>query len=98
MTFGLNYNLLTISQNSNYPDGVRTMGGYSTGIIANELYVFHIPNSIKSEDAASMLCAGLTMFSPLIHNGAGPGKKVGIVGIGGLVRSYISKTYAVQNN
>ena len=61
------------------------MGGYATGIIANELFVFPIPDEISSENAASMLCAGLAMFSPLIHNGAGPGKKVGIVGIGGLV-------------
>ena len=72
-------------QNARYPDGVRTQGGYATGIIANSLFVYPIPDAIASEDAASMLCAGLTMYSPLIHNGAGPGKKVGIVGIGGLV-------------
>lgn len=72
-------------QNSKHPDGVRTHGGYSTGIIAHEQFVFPIPNEISSADAASMMCAGLTVFSPLVRNGAGPGKKVGIIGIGGLV-------------
>ncbi|THH08167.1 hypothetical protein EW145_g2876 [Phellinidium pouzarii] len=67
-----------------YPDGVPTMGGYATGIIAHEQFVFPIPDELSSEDAASMLCGGLTVFSPLIHNGVGPGKKVGIVSIGGL--------------
>ncbi|KAI5118606.1 hypothetical protein M0805_004181 [Coniferiporia weirii] len=70
--------------NSKHPDGVRTMGGYSTGIIANELYVFPIPDAISSADACTMLCAGLSAYSPLVRNGAGPGKKVGIIGIGGL--------------
>jgi len=70
--------------NSKYPDGVRTMGGYSNGIIAHEQFVFPIPDAMESKHACSMLCAGLTVFSPLVRNGAGPGKKVGIVGIGGL--------------
>ena len=68
-----------------HPDGVRTQGGYSTGVIANEQFVFPIPDGVRSEDACSMLCGGLTVFSPLIRNGAGPGTKVGIIGIGGLV-------------
>ncbi|KAH8113050.1 GroES-like protein [Phellopilus nigrolimitatus] len=67
-----------------YPDGTRTMGGYANGIIAHEQFVFPIPDGISSADAASMLCGGLTVFSPLIRNGVGPGKKVGIIGIGGL--------------
>lgn len=46
--------------------------------------VFPIPDSIPSSDAAPMLCAGITVYSPLKRFGAGPGKKVGIVGIGGL--------------
>ncbi|KAI5120879.1 hypothetical protein M0805_002979 [Coniferiporia weirii] len=70
--------------NSKYPDGVRTMGGYSTGIIANEQFVFPLPDEVSNVDACSMLCGGLTVFSPLVRNGAGPGKKVGVVGIGGL--------------
>ncbi|TFY76689.1 hypothetical protein EWM64_g7324 [Hericium alpestre] len=70
--------------NNQYPDGVRTMGGYSTGMIANEQYVFPIPEALSSAEACSMMCGGLTVYSPLRRNGAGPGKKVGIVGIGGL--------------
>lgn len=54
-------------------------------IIANERYVFPIPDAIESKYAASMLCAGLTVYSPLKRHGAGPGKNIGIVGIGGLV-------------
>lgn len=68
-----------------HPDGVRTQGGYSTGIIVNELFCFPIPDGVTSADACSMLCGGLTVFSPLVRNGAGPGVKVGVIGIGGLV-------------
>lgn len=68
-----------------YPDGVRTMGGYSTGIIADNRYVFPIPDGVTSADACTMLCGGLTVYSPLVRNGAGPGKKVGVIGVGGLV-------------
>ncbi|KAL5533502.1 ADH6_3 [Sanghuangporus sanghuang] len=67
-----------------YPDGVRTFGGYSTGIIADYRYVFPIPDGLGSADTCSMLCGGLTVYSPLVRNGAGPGKKVGVIGIGGL--------------
>lgn len=68
-----------------YVDGVRTMGGYSTGIIADQRYVFPIPEGVTNADACSMLCGGLTVYSPLVRNGAGPGKKVGVIGVGGLV-------------
>ncbi|WWC88653.1 uncharacterized protein L201_003566 [Kwoniella dendrophila CBS 6074] len=70
--------------NAKFPDEVEAQGGYSTAIRTNQRFVFSIPEAIKSEDAAPMLCAGLTVFSPLIRNGTGPGKTIGIVGIGGL--------------
>ncbi|QRV87709.1 alcohol dehydrogenase [Ceratobasidium sp. AG-Ba] len=70
--------------NSLYPDGTMSQGGYGTAIRANHQFVFPIPEGLKSEHAASMMCAGLTMYSPLVQNGAGPGKKVGIIGLGGL--------------
>ncbi|PWN51013.1 GroES-like protein [Violaceomyces palustris] len=70
--------------NAVYADGSQAQGGYSTRIRAHEQFVFALPESIGSAEAAPMLCGGLTVFSPLIRNGAGPGKKVGIVGIGGL--------------
>ncbi|CBQ72088.1 related to alcohol dehydrogenase (C-terminal fragment), partial [Sporisorium reilianum SRZ2] len=64
--------------------GTKAMGGYSTHIRTQQEFVFPIPDKIKSEHAAPMLCGRLTLFSPLIRNGAGLGKRVGIVGIGGL--------------
>ncbi|PCH43599.1 GroES-like protein [Wolfiporia cocos MD-104 SS10] len=70
--------------NSVYPDGVVSQGGYATAIRANQQFVFPIPDEIESRHAASMMCAGLTVYSPLRTYGAGPGKKVGVIGIGGL--------------
>jgi alcohol dehydrogenase (NADP+) len=67
-----------------YPDGTISQGGYSSHIRANDYFVFKIPDNIESSIAAPMLCAGLTVYSPLVRLGAGPGKKVGIIGIGGL--------------
>jgi len=69
---------------SYYRDGVRAMGGYSTGIRANQQFVFPIPDEIDSAEASSMLCAGLTVFQPLQRYGVKPGSKVGVIGIGGL--------------
>ncbi|KAI0768847.1 GroES-like protein [Trametes elegans] len=70
--------------NAEYEDGVVAQGGYATAIRAQERFVFPIPDEIESRHAASMMCAGLTVYSPLKTHGAGPGKKVGIMGIGGL--------------
>ncbi|WVF70690.1 hypothetical protein IAT40_005483 [Kwoniella sp. CBS 6097] len=70
--------------NTHWYDGKEHQGGYSTHVRAQERFVFPIPEALESTDAASMLCGGLTVFSPLVRNGAGPGKKVGIVGLGGL--------------
>jgi uncharacterized zinc-type alcohol dehydrogenase-like protein len=64
--------------------GEETYGGYSTEIVANENYVLGIPEGISLDEAAPLLCAGITTYSPLKHWGAGPGKKVAIVGMGGL--------------
>ena len=70
---------------SKYPGtDVTSSGGYANYTRANENWVFPIPDGLKSEQAGPMLCAGLTAFSPLVRNGAGPGKKVGIIGIGGI--------------
>ncbi|KAH8831154.1 NADPH-dependent alcohol dehydrogenase [Flagelloscypha sp. PMI_526] len=70
--------------NSRYPNGDIAYGGYSTAIRANQRFVFPIPDALSSEQAAPMMCGGLTVFSPLVRNGAGPGKKIGVVGAGGL--------------
>ena len=61
-----------------------TQGGYASAIRAHHQFVFPIPDAIESKYAASMMCGGLTVYSPLKVNGAGPGKKVGVIGIGGL--------------
>ncbi|KAG8709201.1 NADP-dependent alcohol dehydrogenase [Ceratobasidium sp. 394] len=65
-------------------DGTLSQGGYGTAIRANHRFVVPIPEGIKSEHAASVMCAGLTMYSPLTRQNVGPGSKVGIVGLGGL--------------
>ncbi|KAI0652465.1 GroES-like protein [Trametes meyenii] len=75
---------LLISLNTTHADGIPSQGGFSTGIRAHERFVFPIPDQIESRHAASMMCAGLTAFHPLRANGCGPGKKVGVIGIGGV--------------
>jgi uncharacterized zinc-type alcohol dehydrogenase-like protein len=65
-------------------DGTITQGGYSASIVVDEAFVLRIPESIPFEKAAPLLCAGITLYSPLRHWGAAPGKKVAIVGLGGL--------------
>ena len=65
-------------------DGRPTDGGYSTAIVVDEGYVLRIPEGIDLDVAAPLLCAGITLYSPLRHWGAGPGKKVAVVGLGGL--------------
>jgi uncharacterized zinc-type alcohol dehydrogenase-like protein len=65
-------------------DGVETYGGYSTQIVVDEDYVLGIPDGIGLDVAAPLLCAGITLYSPLNHWGVGPGTRVAIVGMGGL--------------
>ena len=64
--------------------GMHTAGGYSSHIVVDENYTLSIPDGIGLDVAAPLLCAGITMYSPLANWGAGPGKNVGIVGLGGL--------------
>jgi uncharacterized zinc-type alcohol dehydrogenase-like protein len=65
-------------------DGRPTDGGYSTHIVVDQEFVLGIPEGIALDVAAPLLCAGITLYSPLRHWGAGPGTKVAIVGLGGL--------------
>ena len=74
----------TSTYNSIGPDGLPTAGGYSTSIVVDEKYVLRIPDGLSLESAAPLLCAGITMYSPLVQWGAGPGKRVAIIGMGGL--------------
>ena len=65
-------------------DGRPTEGGYSTHVVVDQDFVLGIPEGISLDVAAPLLCAGITLYSPLKHWGAGPGKRVAIVGMGGL--------------
>lgn len=61
-----------------------TYGGYSKRIVVDERFCLHVSDELDPAAAAPLLCAGITLYSPLKHWGAAPGKKVGIVGLGGL--------------
>ncbi|WP_406007065.1 NAD(P)-dependent alcohol dehydrogenase [Streptomyces sp. NBC_00637] len=65
-------------------DGEPTYGGYAQKIVVDENYVVRIPEGLELDEAAPLLCAGITTYSPLKHWNAGPGKKVAILGMGGL--------------
>ena len=76
--------------------GANTYGGYSTDIVVDEHFVLTIDHAEKDlAGVAPLLCAGITTWSPLRHWGAGPGKKVGIVGIGGLGHMGIKLSHAL---
>ncbi len=71
----------------NFPDkhlGGVTYGGYSESVVVDEHFVLRVPSNLDLAGAAPLLCAGITTYSPLRHWGVGKGKKVGIVGLGGL--------------
>ncbi|MER5886894.1 NAD(P)-dependent alcohol dehydrogenase [Streptomyces sp. NPDC001941] len=75
---------MTGTYNAVGKDGEPTYGGYSTHIVVDENYTLRIPEGIDLDKAAPLLCAGITLYSPLAHWKAGPGKSVAIVGLGGL--------------
>ncbi|KAJ4836195.1 hypothetical protein Tsubulata_013733 [Turnera subulata] len=76
---------LILTYNSIYPDGTPTYGGYSDHMVANEHYIIRFPDNMPLDAGAPLLCAGITVYSPLKYFGFGePGKHVGIVGLGGL--------------
>ncbi|MEH7610059.1 NAD(P)-dependent alcohol dehydrogenase [Gottfriedia acidiceleris] len=64
--------------------GEPTQGGYSTHIVVTEDFVVRIPDNIELDAAAPLFCAGITTYSPLNLWGAGPGKKIAVIGMGGL--------------
>ena len=74
----------THTYNSKYPDGSKAFGGYAKKWRGPGAYAIKIPDSIPSEIAAPMLCGGVTVYNPLVANSAGPGKRVGVIGLGGL--------------
>ncbi len=76
-------------------DGTPTYGGYSTQIVADENYVLRIPDGIPLDTAAPLLCAGITTYSPLRHWGAGPGRRVAVIGMGGLGHMAVQIAHAM---
>ena len=76
-------NTLTYNSPDKYLN-TQTYGGYSESIVVDEDFVLRIPKNLDLAGAAPLLCAGITTYSPLRHWSVGPGKMVGVVGIGGL--------------
>ncbi len=83
----------------NAPDSHQTApvtyGGYSDKIVVNEKFVLHVSPKLDLAATAPLLCAGITLYSPLKHWSAGPGKKVGIVGLGGLGHMGVKLSHAL---
>lgn len=76
-------------------DGNPTYGGYSQKIVVTDRFVVRIPDSLEMDVASPLLCAGITTYSPLKHWNVGPGKKVAIVGVGGLGHLAIQFAHAL---
>jgi len=81
--------------NAREHDGTPTYGGYSESIVVDENYALHMPATLPLDASAPLLCAGITLYSPLKHWGAGPGKKVAIVGLGGLGHMVVKLSHAL---
>ncbi len=75
---------MVTTYNSVGRDGQPTYGGYSGAIVVDENYVLRIPDGLPLDAAAPLLCAGITLYSPLRHWNAGPGKRIAVIGLGGL--------------
>jgi uncharacterized zinc-type alcohol dehydrogenase-like protein len=76
-------------------DGTITQGGYSTHVVVTEDFVLRIPDALGLDVAAPLLCAGITTYSPLKRWGAGPGRKVAVVGLGGLGHMAVKIAHAM---
>jgi alcohol dehydrogenase (NADP+) len=88
----------TFTATYNSPDvksGDHTFGGYSSHIVVDHDFVLKVPGNLDPAAVAPLLCAGITTWSPLRHWKAGPGKKVGIVGLGGLGHMGVKLAHAL---
>lgn len=93
--FCVQNNVGTYNDTDRFGNGERTQGGYSSHIVVKENFVLGIPEGIGLAEAAPLLCAGITTYSPLRHWNAGPGKKVAIVGLGGLGHTAVKIAHAM---
>jgi uncharacterized zinc-type alcohol dehydrogenase-like protein len=87
---------MTLTYNS--PDkhvGGVTYGGYSEGIVVDERFVLRVPSKLNLAGVAPLLCAGITTYSPMRHWGVTKGKKVGVVGLGGLGHMAVKIAHAL---
>jgi uncharacterized zinc-type alcohol dehydrogenase-like protein len=76
-------------------DGTTTQGGYSTHVVVDADFVLSVPEALDPAAAAPLLCAGITTYSPLRRWDAGPGKKVAVVGLGGLGHMAVKIAHAL---
>ncbi|MFJ2111557.1 MULTISPECIES: NAD(P)-dependent alcohol dehydrogenase [unclassified Streptomyces] len=76
-------------------DGKPTYGGYAAEVVVDENYTVRIPDGLALDVAAPLLCAGITTYSPLKRWNAGPGKKVAIIGLGGLGHMAVKIAHAL---
>jgi len=75
-----------------------TYGGYSDSIVVDERFVLQVPSNLNLAGAAPLLCAGITTYSPMHHWGVTKGKKVGIVGLGGLGHMGVKFAHALGSH
>ena len=75
--------------------GGATYGGYSSSIVVDQRFVLRVPGNLDLAAAAPLLCAGITTYSPMRHWGVGKGKKVGVVGLGGLGHMGVKLAHAL---
>lgn len=76
-------------------DGSITRGGYSSEYVTDARFAYHIPRGLDPASTAPLLCAGVTTWSPLRHWGVGPGKTIGVVGLGGLGHMAVKLAHAL---
>lgn len=86
--------ILTYNADDRHLGGV-TYGGYSESVVVNERFVLRVPANLDLAGAAPLLCAGITTYSPLRHWGVTKGKKVGVVGLGGLGHMGVKLAHAM---
>jgi uncharacterized zinc-type alcohol dehydrogenase-like protein len=87
---------LTLTYNSPDPYlGSVTYGGYSDSIVVKDHFVLHVPTNLNLAGVAPLLCAGITTYSPMLHWGVTTGKKVGVVGLGGLGHMAVKFAHAL---
>jgi alcohol dehydrogenase (NADP+) len=75
---------MTMTYNGRHSNGDKSFGGYAKTWRGPASFAIPIPDGLRSEFAAPLMCGGVTVYNPLVSHGAGPGKRVGVVGVGGL--------------